>query len=100
MARDKRKSNGHITRAPKKYGSYMFRTKDPVIDELRTEIQQKYGRITHKTLRKIEDGGGPSVGAMVGWFHGDTLRPSNAGVEATGRSMGRKRVWVDDRPNR
>lgn len=79
----------------------MFRKKDPVIDELRTEIEDHVGhRIKFKDLRKIENDGGPSASAMVGWFQGDTLRPTNAGVEACGRSIGRKRVWVAHRPNK
>ena len=87
---------GHI----KPYKSYLFRTKDPVIDELRTIVTDTYGKINHKSLQKIEDGGGPTVGCTDAWFNGKTMRPTNAAVEAAGRQMGRKRVWVSHRSNR
>lgn len=79
----------------KLYSSYMFRTKDPVIDQLRTQIQDKLGRqFSHGDLKTIEDNGGPTVGCMEGWFHGKVNRPQNATIEAAGRAMGLMRVWV------
>lgn len=102
MAKDRRKSNGHISRASKTYGSYMFKEKDPGLGELQTQYQDHFGvrRIGYKQMKAVEDAGGASVGAQRGWFEGDTLRPSNAAMEASGRAIGRKRVWVAHRPNR
>lgn len=79
------------------YKSYVFRTKDPAIDALRTVVQDVYGdKITHKALSAIERDGGPSVSCMNAWFFGKTRRPQNASLEAAGRAIGYKRVWVKD----
>jgi len=76
------------------YRSYMFRTKDPVIDELRTLVQDTYGNVKNKALTTIERDGGPSSSAMYNWFHGKTRRPQSAAVEACGRALGYKRTWT------
>lgn len=80
---------------PKLYGSYMFRSKEPVIDELRTLISDANGgeKLTGKQLTRIERDGGPTASAMRGWFFGKTRRPQSAAVEAAGRALGFKRVW-------
>jgi hypothetical protein len=90
-----------MARGSKLYQSYLFRGKDPGIDELRTEIQDQHGgKLNHKILKRIEEDGGPSVGCMAGWFFGSTQRPQNATMEAAGRANGLKRVWVPARSNR
>lgn len=77
------------------YKSYMFRTKDPAIDELRTVVEDTYGeRVNHSHLSDIEAKGGPTAGCMRGWFFGKTQRPQNATLEAAGRSNGMRRKWV------
>ena len=78
------------------YKSYMFKSKDPVIDELRTIIQDRTGdrELKNGTLSDIEDDGGPTVSCMNGWFRGKTKRPQNCTVEAVGRALGMKRAWV------
>lgn len=81
----------------KLYKSYMFRGKDPAIDELRTLIQDETGsRVNGKILGQIEKDGGPSYAAMRGWFFGSTIRPQSATLEAAGRSLGYRRTWVKD----
>lgn len=83
----------------KVYGSYIFRTKDPVIDELRTMAQDaNAGVINYRVLRQIESNGGPSVSSMANWFFGGTMRPQSAATEAMGRALGKKRVWADMTP--
>lgn len=78
----------------KLYSAYNFKTKDPTIDELRTIIEDEMGeRVHRKHLKKIEQDGGPTRGAMVGWFFGKTRRPQSASVEAAGRAIGYKRTW-------
>jgi len=73
----------------------MFRNRDPVIDEMRTIIQDTYGqKITGKAMKDIEDHGGPKAGTIRNWLFGDTKRPQSASIEAAGRAMGMKRVWV------
>jgi hypothetical protein len=85
----KRKSNG-----AKVYGSYVFKDKDPAIDELRTLIETHYNKRIHsKQLSQIAADGGPTVGCMRAWFFGDTLRPQNPTLEAAGRALGYKRIW-------
>jgi hypothetical protein len=87
----KRNGNGSL----RLYKSYMFRGKDPVIDELRTKIQDTYkGKLDGKVLREISEEGGPTVGCMRAWFYGVTRRPTSATIEAAGRALGFKRIWV------
>jgi len=83
------------------YKSYLFRDKDPAIDELRTVMQQANGgKLTNKHIHKVEEAGGPAFGTMHEWFHGKTKRPQNATLEAAGRALGYKRVWVRHAPNK
>ena len=77
----------------KLYKSYMFRGKDPVIDQLRTIIQDQQGKLTPLTLQQIEEDGGPTASCMANWFWGKTKRPQSATVEAAGRALGMERVW-------
>jgi hypothetical protein len=77
------------------YKSYVFKDKDPAIDELRTLVEKHFGaRVGHKHLATIRADGGPSIGAMQGWFFGATRRPQNPTLEAAGRAMGYRRQWV------
>jgi hypothetical protein len=77
------------------YKAYVFRTKDPAIDELRTVVEDYFGhRVTSKDLREIEDGGGPRTATMQQWFFGKTRRPQNPTLEAAGRALGYRRKWV------
>lgn len=88
-----KKPNGGAGHMPI-YKSYVFRTKDPVIDELRTLVEDTYGaRVNGKHLGTIEAEGGPSTSCMRAWFFGKTKRPTSATVEAAGRALGYKRVW-------
>lgn len=79
----------------KLYKAYNFRTKDPVIDELRTIVQDhfKTRKLTGKLFKRMEEAGGPAAGTIYNWFSGDTLRPQSAALEAAGRSIGFERVW-------
>ena len=78
--------------------AYLFRDKDPVIDELRTMMQDHFdgtGRDASlkNGMREIADTGGPTTSPMHAWFFGKTRRPQSATVEAAGRAMGFKREW-------
>lgn len=81
----------------KTMSAYRFINKDPVIDELRTKFADSGRKVTGKALREIAEAGGPTVACMQGWFTGKTRRPQNATVEAAGRAVGLKRVWVKDK---
>jgi hypothetical protein len=91
MAKKAAKSGSYV---PPVYGSYVFRDKDPVIDELRTLAEDYFGeKVTSKNLKEITTAGGPTLGTMRQWFFGKTKRPTSATVEAAGRSIGFERVW-------
>jgi hypothetical protein len=76
------------------YKGYNFRGKDPVIDETRTLLEDHFGRrVDYKMLREVHESGGPTVGCLAGWFFGDTSRPNNATVGATGGALGYERAW-------
>jgi hypothetical protein len=81
------------------YKSYMFTNKDPVIDEMRTLMQAQYGngKIDTKAMQDVEDEGGPVANTMYNWFYGKTKRPQNASIEAAGRAIGMKRVWIKNK---
>lgn len=81
--------------------AYMFKTKDPAIDELRTVVQDHYKSTNFgsEELEEVADKGGPTAGTMRSWFFGKTLRPQNATLEAAGRALGMKRVWVRNKSN-
>lgn len=79
------------------YKSYLFRTKDPAIDELRTVYQDAGLKISAKTFKAIEEDGGPSAECQRGWFIGKTRRPQNATLEAAGRAIGYRRIWVKEK---
>jgi hypothetical protein len=82
------KKNGHL------YGAYVFKTKDPAIDILRTVVEDHFGhRVKNKDLQQISLEGGPSVACMRAWFFGKTRRPQNPTLEAAGRALGYERVW-------
>jgi hypothetical protein len=93
MAKRIKRANGAAHAAPI-YKSYVFRDKDPVIDELRTLAEDFFKqKVNGRNLGEIEKGGGPKVGTMKQWFFGKTKRPTNATIEAAGRSIGFERTW-------
>ena len=86
----------------KTYKAYLFRDKDPVIDEMRTIIQRETNgtypakdrdRALKHGMKEIAGSGGPTYTAMRSWFFGKTRRPQSATIEAAGRALGYKRVW-------
>jgi len=93
-------AKGTTPKGPMKlYRSYMFRNKDPAIDEFRTVMQEEYGtsKLTRKMMKEVETQGGPTASTIRNWFEGDTKRPMNATIEAAGRALGKRRIWVDDK---
>ena len=90
----KKNGNGHL----RTWGAYVFRTKDPAINELRTVIEDEFGhRVNSKDLAQIHKDGGPTVSCMQAWFFGKTRCPQNPTLEAAGRAMGFQRVWQRQR---
>jgi hypothetical protein len=71
----------------KTYRAYFFRGADPASAEVK-----KFAN--GKSLSHVERDGGPAQGTMRNWFNGKTKRPHNATLEAAGRAMGMRRIWV------
>jgi hypothetical protein len=67
------------------YKSYNFIGKDPIIDEIRT-IVQDHGA----SYKDIHEHSGVSTGTLSAWFHGATKKPQSATINAVLRSMGWK----------
>jgi DNA-binding phage protein len=75
------------------YKTYNFVDKDPVIDELRTIIQDTAalkGVSENRMWDTIADDIGMSRGTLWKWFVGDTCYPRHAGVKAVARALGRE----------
>lgn len=71
--------------------TYVFKDKDPIIDEMRT-LSQDDGR----NMKAICAEAGISTTTTHGWFLGETRRPQNCTIEAFGRALGYHRQWVKD----
>jgi len=69
----------------KLYKSYIFKEKDPVIDQLRTVVQD-----SKKSYGEIHALSGVSVSAINGWFNGVTKRPQFATVNAVASALGQE----------
>ncbi len=83
------------------YQAYVFRDKDPAIDEFRTVAQDYFGKrnLAYDDYKVVEEQGGPTWGCVKAWFEGKTRRPQNATLEAAGRAIGYERVWRKMRTN-
>jgi transcriptional regulator with XRE-family HTH domain len=67
------------------YKSYNFTEKDPIIDEIRTVVQD-----SGATYKQIHEDSGVSTATLSNWFAGKTRRPQAATVNAVLRSLGYK----------
>jgi hypothetical protein len=67
------------------YKSYNFVDKDPIIDEIRTIIEQESA-----TYEYIHLMSGVSTGTLTNWFSGPTKRPQAASINAVLRALGYK----------
>src|SRR5688572_15265685 len=65
------------------YKSYMFRKKDPVIDVVRTAVED-----SNKRLSAVTRESGVSYSTIYNWFNGKTRRPQFATVNAVARVVG------------
>ena len=75
------------------YASYSFRTKDPVIDELRTLFKDE-GLMHKDGFKEIHARGAATPSTYKSWFSGKCRRPQNATVMATAHALGYDRKWV------
>lgn len=65
------------------YKSYLFRNKDPIIDQLRTAIAD-----AGASYAEIERHSGVTYATMRNWFHGETKKPQFATCKAVARAIG------------
>ena len=70
---------GHI----KPYKSYVFRNKDPIIDKIRTVVQN-----SGESYKSIQEDSGVSSATLYNWFNGATKRPQFATVNAVAMALG------------
>ena len=67
------------------YKSYNFTDKDPIIDEIRTVVQN-----SGATYKQIHEDSNVSTATLSAWFTGTTRRPQAASINAVLRSLGYK----------
>lgn len=67
----------------KLYKSYRFKNKDPVIDEVKTLVQD-----SKKSYETISNDSGVAAGTLHNWFGGATRRPQHATIMAVVRTLG------------
>ena len=77
-----KKSRGFI-----RYKSYLFVSKDPIIDAMRGPVSE-----SKMSYSQIQQEGGPSAATLRNWFHGNTRRPQFATVAATTRTLGKSGI--------
>jgi hypothetical protein len=78
---------GKKTGALRLYKSYVFRDKDPIIDQVRTVVQD-----TKQTYKQISADSGVAAGTLGNWFGGTTKRPQFASMNAVLRACGHEFV--------
>jgi transcriptional regulator with XRE-family HTH domain len=71
------------------YKSYSFTDKDPIIDEIRTVVQD-----SGVSYRQIEEESGVTSWTLRSWFDGKTRRPQAATLNAVARALGYKLGFV------
>lgn len=67
------------------YKSYNFLDKDPIIDFIRTIVEES--RIP---IKEIEERSGVTAATLYNWFYGKTKRPQAATINAVLRCLGYK----------
>lgn len=67
------------------YKSYSFADKDPMIDTVRTIVQE-----SGETLKKISEDSGVGAQTISKWLYGETKQPRAASVNAVLRALGYK----------
>jgi len=65
------------------YKTYNFKDKDPIIDQLRTLVED-----SGKNWKDIADESGICKSTLYGWFQGNTLRPKFCTIMAVTRALG------------
>jgi DNA-binding phage protein len=71
------------------YKSYSFVDKDPIIDEVRTMVND-----SGANYKWIEDHSGVTSATLYNWFNGKTRKPQAATLNAVARALGYKLGFV------
>jgi hypothetical protein len=76
-----------------KYRCYNFKTKNPVIDKMRTVLQDEglFAKNKRKTLHELS---GVALSTFDGWFEGETKDPKHATIMATMSAIGYEEQFV------
>jgi transcriptional regulator with XRE-family HTH domain len=74
---------GHNSRIGPLYRSYVFKDKDPVIDKIRTMVQDEGIKETNLAIIS-----GVSKSTLTNWFEGETKKPQYATIAAVTMAMG------------
>ena len=77
------------------YKSYVFRDKDPVIDKVRTLVEDS--GLKYKEIHKRSN---VSLGTMQGWFNGRTRRPQFCTIAAVAATCGQELIFRSKSPNK
>jgi hypothetical protein len=70
---------------------WLAKEKNPVIDKVRTIVQDEG---LYKNMTALHEISGVSVGALNGWFFGDTRNPQHATIAAVLTSLGYEEQYV------
>ncbi|MEH2525895.1 MULTISPECIES: hypothetical protein [unclassified Bradyrhizobium] len=81
--------NGQKRRGEILYRSYNFVDKDPVIDRIRTIVEDE--GLDNREIHVIS---GVSATTLHNWFEGETKRPQYATIAAVTSSLGYKQEFV------
>lgn len=73
------------------YRTYQFKDKDPVIDQIRTLLEDNGLTGKNKTVHEIS---GVSQATLHNWFKGTTRRPQYATIAAVSSSLGYETAFV------
>lgn len=71
------------------YKSYVFKDKDPVIDKLRTMVQDEGMKNSEVALAS-----GISPSTLTNWFEGETRRPQFCTIMAVATALGYEAQFV------
>jgi hypothetical protein len=75
------------------YRTYRFIDKDPIIDKVRTVLQDE-GLFAKGKRKIVHELSGVQLSTLDGWFEGDTMKPINATVGAVISSIGYEMTFI------
>jgi len=85
------------------YKTYLFKDKDPMIDKIRTVLQEAFpGQMKGVKIsyERASEESGVSAAAIYNWMEGETRRPHFASLCAVARACGYDLELVEKHPRR